>query len=62
MNEAFTSKTCCNCGYIKTDLGANKVFHCDKCDIEILRDLNGAINILLRYLSQRAKIKLFPSV
>ena len=56
VNEAFTSKTCCNCGNIKQDLGANKTYKCDKCKFEGMRDLNGAINILLRYLSQRAKL------
>ena len=46
--EYYTSMTCTNCGNIKYDLGSNKTYHCNKCDIIIERDYNGARNIMLR--------------
>ena len=49
-NEAYTSKTCTNCGNLKMDLGKAKLYKCDICDLEINRDINGARNILLRVL------------
>ncbi len=48
VNEAWTSKTCCNCGNIKHDLGPNKEYKCDNCGITIWRDINGAINIFIK--------------
>jgi len=51
VGEAFTSKTCTNCGYIKYNLHSNKLFSCDECNIQIDRDINGARNILLKSLS-----------
>jgi len=55
-NEAFTSKTCTNCGKIKDDLGGNKIYKCSKCKIIIDRDVNGSRNILLRSLAAKAII------
>lgn len=51
MKEDYTSKTCGNCGYIKNNLGANKIFECDKCKKIFDRDINGARNIYLKYLT-----------
>lgn len=50
-NEAYTSKTCTNCGTINSKLGGKKVFACSSCKLIIDRDLNGARNVLLRVLS-----------
>ena len=50
-SEAYTSKTCGNCGEIDDDLGAKKKYKCRNCKIELDRDINGARNILLRQLS-----------
>ena len=47
-NEAWTSKTCGNCGSINKNLKANKIFKCSSCNIIIDRDYNGARNIYLR--------------
>ena len=47
VSEAYTSKTCSNCGYIKRNLGGNKEFRCDECGLRINRDLNGAWGIFL---------------
>jgi putative transposase len=49
-NEAYTSKTCTNCGRIHPDLGADKIYNCI-CGICHDRDYNGARNIALRVLT-----------
>ena len=46
--EYYTSKTCTICGFLKHDLGSNKVYKCDECKTVIDRDINGARNIMLR--------------
>jgi putative transposase len=51
VNESYTSKTCGSCGHIHDTLGGSKIFKCPKCDFTIDRDVNGARNILLRFLS-----------
>ena len=45
INEYMTSKTCHNCQNIHKDLGANKVYKCEKCKIKIDRDINASINM-----------------
>ena len=49
-NEAYTSKTCSNCGFINPELKGDKVYNCKICKLSIDRDINGARNILLRAL------------
>ena len=51
VDESYTSKTCGNCGFIKENLGGNKVYKCDSCGLEIGRDHNGARNILLKNMT-----------
>lgn len=51
IGEAFTSKTCGNCGEIKKNLGGAKEYMCTKCQTRIDRDINGARNIFLRLIS-----------
>ena len=48
-NEAYTSKTCGYCGKYN-DMGGSKDYKCS-CGFVMDRDLNGARNILLRYLT-----------
>lgn len=48
VNEAYTSKTCSNCGKIKNELGDAKIYECKKCKQKIGRDINGAINIFIK--------------
>lgn len=50
--EEFTTRTCGRCGVINNKVGCNKIFNCYKCDLNINRDLNGARNILLKYISK----------
>ena len=50
-DEAYTSKTCGNCGFIHQRLGSNKTFKCPRCEIIMDRDMNAARNILLRYIT-----------
>lgn len=49
-NEAYTSKTCTNCGWENENLKSSKVFNCKECKLVVDRDINGARNILLRTL------------
>lgn len=53
--EDWTSKTCTSCGTRNKDLGNLKWFKCPnhECD----RDLNGARNILITYLTQDKQCK-----
>jgi transposase len=47
-DEHYTSKTCTKCGNIKCNLGSNKKYICNKCNLIIDRDINGARNIMLK--------------
>jgi len=53
--EEYTSKTCGCCGHVHRKLGGSKVFRCPSCTAELDRDINGARNILLRYLTVTSK-------
>jgi len=48
VSESYTSKTCCKCGEVKSDLGSNKIFECGACNHVTDRDTNGAINIMIK--------------
>ena len=50
INEAYTSKTCSNCGIVKRNLGGAKAWTCQGCGVRHDRDLNGARGIYLRAL------------
>jgi putative transposase len=45
INEYNTSKMCHNCENIQKELGAKKIYKCEKCKIEIDRDINASINM-----------------
>jgi transposase len=51
VNETYTTKTCTQCGVLN-DVGSNSIYHCLDCGLQIERDINGARNILLKYLNQ----------
>lgn len=50
VDEYYTSKTCSNCGNLKENLGGNHNYNCNKCGININRDINGARNIYIKTL------------
>ena len=47
--EEYTSKTCGRCGKLQ-EIKNYDIFQCNKCNIQIDRDSNGARNIMLKYL------------
>lgn len=52
IDESYTSKTCSNCGNLKKNLGGNKTYKCDECNICIDRDYNGCRNIFYHGLKK----------
>ncbi len=52
VNEAYTSKTCSNCGYIKNDLKNANHFVCNNCNNIMGRDPNASKNVMLRYFTK----------
>ena len=48
VDESYTSKVCSKCGFYKNDLGSNKRYNCNKCNINIDRDYNACRNILIK--------------
>lgn len=48
VDEHYTSKMCTNCGYVKENLGSNKIFKCEHCGIKLNRDINGARNMFIK--------------
>lgn len=47
VSEAYTTKTCTECGTIKV-VGGSKVYSCNVCGCVVDRDVGGGRNILLR--------------
>ena len=52
VTEEFTSKTCGKCGKLNEKLGSKKEFECSSCDFKSDRDINGARNILIKFLKE----------
>lgn len=48
VDEAWTSKTCSECGSLHFHLGSKKVFSCPSCKAIMDRDVNGAKNVFLK--------------
>lgn len=63
VNEAYTSKTCSNCGYLNKELGRSKNFVCpnEECKYASDRDHNATKNILIRsiYGELRGNVRSF---
>lgn len=57
VTEEYTSKTCGVCGNLHHNLGKNKLFTCPSCQWSCDRDINGARNILLKYLTEQQQIR-----
>jgi transposase len=47
VSEYMTTKQCNHCGFIDWKVGANKVFLCPNCKVDIHRDIHGARGIFL---------------
>lgn len=53
INEAYTTKTCWNCGdenFIKNSTNTHGDIDCKDCGVTTDRDINGAINIMAKFL------------
>jgi putative transposase len=50
LEEHGTSKTCCRCGVTNWSLGSSKVFKCKWCNLNIDRDINSAINHMIKFI------------
>jgi len=50
IDEYMTSKMCHHCKNIHKDLGSKKIYKCEKCKIEIDRDVNSGINMYIKGL------------
>lgn len=50
INEAYTSRTCPDCGVVKDNSPNSRNFQCGDCGFEYHRDGVGAINIRQKYL------------
>ena len=48
ITEEYTSKTCTGCGKMNGKLGGSENFKCDKCKLNIDRDLNASRNICIK--------------
>ena len=49
VTEEYTTKTCSRCGHMY-EVGASETFDCPYCGLIIDRDINAAINILLKFI------------
>ena len=50
-NEHLTTKCCGQCGTLNEKIGSKKIFHCEKCNLVMDRDIHAARNILIRSLT-----------
>ncbi len=50
VNEHYTSKTCGCCLNLHPHLGGTRIYICPKCWAQIGRDVNGARNVLVKWL------------
>lgn len=48
VHEAETTMGCSNCGFKKRDVGSSKLFACNRCKIVRPRDMNSAVDIVLK--------------
>jgi len=55
VTEENTSITCGSCEKIKKNLKGNEIYKCEKCGLEIDRDLNASRNICIKNIKNREK-------
>ena len=51
ITEEYTSKTCGRCGEIN-EIGGCEKYKCEKCHLELNRDINGARNIYIKTIAK----------
>ena len=51
VEEHYTSQECCNCGCLNKP--NDRDYKCNSCDMEMHRDVNGAVNIGLKHVDKR---------
>lgn len=51
VNESYTSQACSKCGCLNKP--NDREYKCKECEIEMHRDVNGAINIALKHLNRK---------
>jgi transposase len=56
VNESYTSKTCCHCGYVHVKLPSGRDYKCKQCGFESYRDFNGSVNIYNRTFNFMADV------
>ena len=54
QDEHKTSKTCSNCDAYDAKLGGAEIYDCNNCGKKMNRDVNGAKNILRKFLGLMA--------
>ena len=57
--EQYTTQTCCNCGHQDTRPLSEREIRCGKCGLQMDRDQNAAINIMVLFSVQK---KLFEEL
>jgi len=53
VSEYQTSMKCHNCGKLKRDLGSNKIYECQRCNVKLDRDINASINMMRQEVTQK---------
>ena len=53
VKEHYTTQACCRCGQLNKP--NDRDYKCKSCDLEIHRDVNGAVNIALKHLQSKSK-------
>jgi putative transposase len=51
IGEEYTTKTCASCLMVGKPVGGSKKFTCTSCGFTVGRDVNGAINILQKFVA-----------
>ena len=55
QDESYTTMTCGRCGKRNSNVGSSEIFNCINCGYSTDRDVNGARNILRKYLGHFPK-------
>lgn len=56
VNPSYTSQTCSHCGVIHKESRKGEMYKCKECGSVMDADINGAINILHRFLNKESTV------